>query len=120
MTTYRDFVISKLLRDLGKPGQLVNAALGLAGEASEVSDEVGPGIAPLMNHAGKFADIVKKNFAQGRAIDRDKALSELGDVRFYLELAAWALDFEMSDVEQANVAKLEERYPAGGGGRRDG
>lgn len=93
--TYREFVLRTANGGVTQDMHRVNAALGLCGEA------------------GEFADVVKKWFAQGHALDRDKAIKELGDVRWYLELAAWALGTTLEEVEQRNIAKLSARYPNG-------
>lgn len=74
---------------------LMCSALGLAGEA------------------GEYVDLVKKVYEQGRVLDRDKAIKELGDVLFYVQLAAMALDVSVSDVVQVLKTKLEARYPDG-------
>ena len=74
---------------------LLNAVLGLSGEAGEV------------------VDVVKKVIMHGRELDRDKLINELGDVRYYLELAAKALDVSMEEIERLNLEKLDKRYPNG-------
>lgn len=74
---------------------LMCSALGLAGEA------------------GEFTDLVKKVYEQGRVLDKDKAVKELADVAYYLQLACMALDVSVPDVVQALVAKLAARYPDG-------
>jgi len=74
---------------------LMCSALGLAGEA------------------GEFTDLVKKVYEQGRVLDKDRAVKELADVAYYLQLACMALDVSVPDVVQALVAKLAARYPEG-------
>ena len=89
---YQDWVRTKA-RPGGNKLNMLNAALGLAGEAGEV------------------ADIVKK-----KIFHKHKTPSlayELGDILFYL---AWMADLDgcnLQDVMVLNVAKLNERYPDG-------
>ena len=75
--------------------RILNAALGLPGEAGEV------------------ADIIKKVYFQGHTIDREHIAKELGDVAWYLALAADALGFTLEEVFQMNIDKLAARYPDG-------
>ena len=84
---------AKLDRPLGD--QLINAALGLAGEAGEISD------------------LVKKEFFHGHDCDAPKLKEELGDLLWYVALACYALNCEMGDLMEANIAKLKRRYPEG-------
>ena len=74
---------------------IINAVLGLTGEAGEVADHV------------------KKWMFQGHDLDTDKIVKELGDIRYYLELACYAMGVTIEQVEQANSDKLRKRYPNG-------
>ena len=76
---------------------MTNAALGLCGESGEV------------------ADIVKKATFQGHDFESEKEhiIKELGDIAWYLALAAWAIDTPLSEVLILNIVKLEKRYPDG-------
>lgn len=76
-------------------GDLVNAALGLAGESGEV------------------ADLIKKVEFQGHILDEDKLVEELGDVLWYVALAAETLGVPLEDIMRRNIDKLWSRYPAG-------
>lgn len=73
----------------------IYAVLGLAGEAGEV------------------ADLTKKWKFHGHPYDRDKFLKELGDIQWYLAITASAHGFDLEEVMQANIKKLQERYPGG-------
>lgn len=88
----------------GPPDRLVLAALGLAGET------------------GEFVEMVKKHRFHALPLDRQKASKELGDVLWYLTLAADSLGLELFDIATENLAKLDARYPDGfvpGGGNRE-
>jgi len=83
-----------LLKNLDTPtDDLAHMAMGLAGEAGEVLDEV------------------KKHFAYGRQLNRDKVIEELGDCMFYANGLCQFLDLSLGDVLDINIKKLEARYP---------
>ena len=75
--------------------QLINAALGLAGES------------------GEFCDVIKKYLHHGHDLGREKLVKELGDILWYVAEACDALDIGMEEVAQRNIEKLRARYPAG-------
>ena len=75
--------------------QLANGALGLCGEGGEV------------------ADLVKKAMFQGHDLDVAHVAKELGDVAWYLAVAADAIGFDLDTILQMNVDKLKARYPDG-------
>jgi NTP pyrophosphatase (non-canonical NTP hydrolase) len=75
--------------------RLLNAALGLCGEA------------------GEFADTLKKAEFHGHELNTAELQKELGDVLWYAALACNALGVQMGDVMEANIAKLRQRYPEG-------
>jgi NTP pyrophosphatase (non-canonical NTP hydrolase) len=79
----------------GGTDPLQNAALGLVGEAGEVADEV------------------KKIRYHGHPMDRDKIIKELGDVLYYVAMAALELECSLDTVAKRNVDKLKSRYPDG-------
>jgi NTP pyrophosphatase (non-canonical NTP hydrolase) len=87
---------------------LVNGPLEADRERMRMSSALG-----LAGEAGEFVDLVKKTYEQGRVFDRDKAIKELGDVLFYVQLAAMALDVTIPDVVNVLRQKLEARYPDG-------
>ena len=76
-------------------GMLMNGALGLSGESGEV------------------ADIVKKATFQGHNLDKTHLAEELGDVAWYLAVAAEAIGYELDTIFKLNVEKLRQRYPEG-------
>ncbi len=75
--------------------RLTMAALGAAGES------------------GEFADMVKKFMFHDHALDREKMKLELGDILWYITEAAAALGYTLEEVAQANIEKLQRRYPEG-------
>lgn len=81
--------------ELDRQQMLIDAALGLTGEAGEV------------------ADLVKKANYQGHILDKDAIMKELGDVAWYIALSCQGLGVTMQEVFQMNVDKLKKRYPDG-------
>ncbi|GAB4425524.1 MAG: nucleoside triphosphate pyrophosphohydrolase family protein [Chloroflexi bacterium OHK40] len=75
--------------------RLLNAALGLAGEA------------------GEFSDSLKKWAYHSHELNEAELRKELGDVLWYVALACDALGLRMGDVMDANIEKLRRRYPEG-------
>ena len=80
-------------RELTADQRLLDASAGLAEEAGEV-----------LSH-------VRKHLLQGRPLDRDAVLLELGDALWCLAIAADTLGVSLQDVAQRNVEKLRSRYP---------
>lgn len=74
---------------------LMNAVLGINGEAGEV------------------ADLIKKWLFHERELDLEKLDKEVGDVLFYCALYAHARKRLLSDIAQLNVDKLSVRYADG-------
>lgn len=79
----------------GVDRHLVNALLGLAGEA------------------GELCDLMKKHLGHGHPLDRDKLKGELGDVLWYVADLCSLFNLSLADVAEANIEKLRRRYPDG-------
>jgi len=77
------------------PGLLVNGVMGLCGEA------------------GECIDLVKKWLFQQHELDYVHLAKELGDVAWYLAVAAFAIGYDLETVMQMNIDKLLKRYPEG-------
>lgn len=92
---YQKKAMTTLNPALSRRDVLINSVMGLCGEA------------------GEAIDIVKKWLAQGHELDRAHLVRELGDVAWYLAEAATALDVPLEDVLQANLDKLQKRFPEG-------
>lgn len=71
------------------------------------------GLMGLNGEAGEAIDILKKHLFQGHDLDREHIAKELGDCLWYISLAAFALDYKLSDIMTANIEKLLARYPEG-------
>ena len=80
------------------PSRLLTAALGLNGEAAE------------------FSELIKKCIFQGKEYDditKNKLKDELSDVMWYIAQGCIALDTNMNELMDINMAKLKDRYPKG-------
>ena len=71
------------------------------------------GVMGLCGEAGECIDLVKKARFQGHELDREKLAEELGDVAWYLAVAAHGLGIPLSSILEGNVEKLMKRYPGG-------
>jgi NTP pyrophosphatase (non-canonical NTP hydrolase) len=98
--------------------QYQELAMRTRGIASELSDRLVMGALGLSGEAGEVTDHIKKIVFQGHDIDRQAMTEELGDVLWYVASLLDALDLDMSDVLEANIAKLRARYPEGFSGER--
>lgn len=75
---------------------LLNAVMGIAGEAGEVVDEM------------------KKVYFQGHEFDVESIMFEVGDILWYIALMCEGLGCSMSEVAEMNIEKLKIRYPGEG------
>lgn len=80
---------TKKCRDLG------NCGLGLTGESGEV------------------ADMIKKHLFQGHDLDKRHMANELGDIAWYIAVAAQVIGYDLDTIFQMNIDKLRIRYPDG-------
>lgn len=71
------------------------------------------GVMDLCGESGGCVDIVKKYRFQGHELDNAHLAKELGDVAWYLAVAAYAIGYDLETVLQLNVDKLRKRYPNG-------
>lgn len=89
------YVTSDKDEKVPNPGELLNGALGLTGEA------------------GETADMIKKYIFHGHELDREALVKELGDVCWYVALLCKAIDVSLEEVLTKNIDKLKARYPEG-------
>ena len=75
--------------------KLANYGMGIAGEASEVTDEL------------------KKAVFHGHDLNVDKIKKELGDCLHYIAGIATFLDLTLEEIAYENIEKLKKRYPDG-------
>jgi NTP pyrophosphatase (non-canonical NTP hydrolase) len=92
---YSSKAIVTCRKDLKWAERLINAEMGLSGET------------------GEFSDHLKKHLFHGHELNLEHLKKELGDILWYVNLAADTLGFELEDVAQSNIAKLYKRYKEG-------
>ncbi|HNQ31121.1 MAG TPA: nucleoside triphosphate pyrophosphohydrolase family protein [Candidatus Woesebacteria bacterium] len=79
----------------GKDAMTVWNAMGLAGEAGEVSE------------------LVKKGIFHQHGIDSALLRKEIGDVLWYCAALCTTLGLSLDEIMQENIDKLAKRYPQG-------
>ena len=92
---YQKLAMTTLNPKLDERDVLINAVMGLCGEA------------------GEAIDIVKKWLAQGHELDKERLGRELGDIAWYLAEAATAIGMPLEKILSDNIEKLKKRYPEG-------
>jgi NTP pyrophosphatase (non-canonical NTP hydrolase) len=75
--------------------ELTHAMLGLAGETGEV------------------IDLIKKNLAYGKELDKEKLTLEMGDLFHYFMRIACLTGLSLDDIIEGNLKKLSARFPNG-------
>ena len=95
LNTYQDAALRTAKKDISEKEQLIEALMGLNGEA------------------GESIDIFKKYLFQGHGLDKEHLAKELGDVLWYLAVSAKAIGYSLDDIARMNIEKLAARYPIG-------
>lgn len=90
-----------------------DCALRTANKMLTPLEQLENGLMGLNGEAGEAIDILKKHLFQGHSLDKEHIAKELGDVAWYLAVAADAIGLDLETVLQMNVNKLRGRYPAG-------
>lgn len=96
--TFRDYeyeVLKLERKDFNSATKLMKNATGLAEEAGEA-----------LSH-------VRKHQYNGKDLDLEKMKKELGDVLWYVVATANVLGMSFREIAEANVEKLQKRYPKG-------
>jgi NTP pyrophosphatase (non-canonical NTP hydrolase) len=65
----------------------------------------------LITEVGEFTDALKRYMHYASNLDGTNMVEELGDILWYVALAANALGFDLGDIMEKNIAKLRARYP---------
>lgn len=92
---YQQEILRTVPSKMTKSNKLANFSMGLAGESGEI------------------IDILKKHLYQGHDVNINELASEIGDLAWYLCNIANVFNINLSDVMDANIAKLKARYPSG-------
>ena len=99
--------------DIDYLNQYQAEALQTAGEPDSLSSAMQRDALGLTGEAGEFAELIKKYVYHGHDLDVVKATKELGDLLWYVAVAASDLGVTLQWVAERNIAKLRERYPDG-------
>ena len=66
----------------------------------------------LCTEAGELQDQLKRHLFYGKPLDGVNVAEEIGDALWYLALIANALNIDLEEIAERNIAKLKARYPA--------
>ena len=69
------------------------------------------GVMGICGEGGECIDLVKKSMFQGHELNKDKLKDELGDVMWYLAVAAKGIGVDLAEVAEFNINKLKTRFP---------
>lgn len=67
----------------------------------------------LTGETGEVLNLIKKGLLHQHGLDREKLKEEIGDCLWYLTSLCTVNDFDLSQIMQDNIKKLEKRYPNG-------
>ena len=103
---------------LNSPSEAALRVFTILGIVSNPTEDISlvqllEGLIGLQTESSESFDILKKTLFQGHMLDKEHVADELGDVAWYLAIAADAIGYELEDILLMNVAKREERYPDG-------
>ena len=65
----------------------------------------------LSGEVGELAGALERWLHYGLKLDLTNVKEEIGDCLWYIALACNALEVDLSDVMESNIAKLRKRYP---------
>lgn len=89
------------------------AALRTANQSLSDMQNLENGLMGLNGEAGECIDILKKHLFQNHELDKEHIAKELGDVAWYLAIAASSIGYDLETIFQMNIDKLKARYPEG-------
>lgn len=105
-------------KDFYKAPEAVLKAFAMLGAISNPQKDLSvirlmEGLMGLAGEGGEACDILKKVLFQGHKLDREHMALELGDIAWYIALAADAIGYDLDTIFQMNIDKLYARYPDG-------
>ena len=89
------------------------AALRTLNPGLDERDRLLDAAAGMAEEAGETLGLIRKHLFQDRPLDRDRLTKELGDVLWCLAVTAHSVGIDLTEVAEANIAKLRARYPDG-------
>jgi NTP pyrophosphatase (non-canonical NTP hydrolase) len=94
--------------------EVVNPCWNYAGRCKSHQDEVLNAVLGLAGEAGETADQIKKMaFHDEKSVEFHKAklVHEMGDIMFYFLKLADLMEITLDEIVEANRAKLQSRHP---------
>ena len=82
----------------------------LKASAKNTEMRIQQGIIGVATEAGELLDALKKHMFQGRPIDVTNIKEECGDIWFYFTELMAAVNTDIFEVMEMNIAKLSKRY----------
>ena len=89
------------------------AALRTLNPSLDERDRLLDASAGLVEEAAELLGLVRKKVFQNRDASSERLKEELGDVLWCLAVASHTLGFSLSEIAEANQAKLAKRHPSG-------
>lgn len=89
------------------------AAMRTKGDYATRIDQFNNAQCGLSGESGEFADLYKKFKFQHKPFDKEACIKELGDILWYIALAADFLETPLEQIAETNIQKLLKRYPDG-------
>jgi NTP pyrophosphatase (non-canonical NTP hydrolase) len=89
------------------------AALRTLNSSLDEQDRLLDAAAGLSEEAAEVLGLVRKKVFQNRDPGTDRLREELGDVLWCLAVTSHTLGFSLSEIAEANQAKLAKRHPSG-------
>ena len=86
-------------------------ALRTANNLGTFDKNLGHAVLGIGDEAGEIIGAFKKYFAYGKPLDIINLKEELGDLCWFINLAMDTLGLTWDEVMEANIRKLEVRYP---------
>lgn len=89
----------------------INTYSALAMRTARNKDPLMNGLLGLAGEAGEVVDYMKKVLFHDKEFNRTALVKEAGDLCWYLNLILVTMDITWEEVLEANIKKLEARYP---------
>ena len=64
----------------------------------------------INGEAGELAEVIKKAWRDGKEVDKDWLVEELGDILWYAAVLSHKIGVSLSEVMERNIEKLRKRY----------
>ena len=88
-------------------------AIGKVNSSLNMNERLSEGAMGLCGEAGEVTDLIKKYLYQGHELKLTELCEELGDVLWYIIDIASTVGISFETIQQENIKKLDKRYPNG-------